>query len=255
MTSGRIARRIAVGDNAPMSETIEEKPSRRAAIVTTRIGAALALVAALAALAFAIVAFMSTVRDDTPTRGRLVQSRLTNEDGGAPLLFPLDEFYIGRDSSGHQRAFYLYPPGFYGHNRGCKIVWDDLATAEMQTGRVGPGLYIDPCSGARFDRDGELISGPADRGLDEFLTQPGVEGVIVDTRKLVCGAEYIPPPTFTPQPATATVEAATASVVAKTASVIARTESPVPSVTPRPTVEGTPERTTCERVSPDTKKP
>jgi hypothetical protein len=241
----------------PASPATDEAPvpTHRASSVTTRVGAAIALVLSIAAHAFAIVAFMATVRDDGPTRGRLVQSRLTNEDGGAPLLFPLDEFYIGRDSQAHQRAFYVYPPGYYGHSRGCKIVWDDGATAETLRGTVGPGLYVDPCGGARWNRDGELLSGPADRGLDEFATQPGVEGVIVDTRRLLCGAEYIPPPTFTPQPAQATIEAATASVVAQTASVIARTESPVPSVTPRPTISGTPERTPCERVSPDTKKP
>lgn len=234
----------------------EDAPSpRRAPAMATRVGAAIALALSVGALAFAIVAFMSTVRDDGPTRGRLVQSRLTNEDGGPPMLFPLDEFYIGRDSQAHQRAFYVYPPGWYGHTRGCKVVWDDNTTAETARGVVGPGLFVDPCSGARWNRDGELVSGPADRGLDEFPTQPGVEGVIVDTRRLLCGAEYIPPPTPTPQPAQATIEAATASVVAQTASVIARTESPVPSVTPRPTVSGTPQRTTCERVSADTKKP
>lgn len=234
----------------------EDAPSpRRAPAMATRVGAAIALALSVGALAFAIVAFMSTVRDDGPTRGRLVQSRLTNEDGGPPMLFPLDEFYIGRDSQAHQRAFYVFPPGWYGHTRGCKVVWDDNTTAETARGVVGPGLFVDPCSGARWNRDGELVSGPADRGLDEFPTQPGVEGVIVDTRRLLCGAEYIPPPTPTPQPAQATIEAATASVVAQTASVITRTESPVPSVTPRPTVSGTPERTTCERVSADTKKP
>jgi hypothetical protein len=224
--------------------------------MTSRIGASIAVVMAIAALAFSIVAFMSTVRDDGVQRGRVVQTRINNEYVGAPAYFPIDEFYVELDSERHARAFYAYPPGYYGHQRGCKLVWDDLATIEVQAGHViGPGLYVDPCGGARFNRDGELVWGEAEHGLDEFATQPGVDGFFVDTRRLICGAQFIPFPTYTPQPATATVEAVTASVVAKTASVVALTETPVPSVVPSPTVEGTPERTTCERVSPDTKKP
>lgn len=187
---------------------------------------------------------MSTVRDNGATQGRFVQSRLTNEYTGAPVLFPIDEFFAGRDSEGHIRAFYIYPPGYFGHARGCKVVWSDTATIDTEKGKAGPGLFVEPCGGSRFDRDGELVYGPADRGLDEFATEPGVEGVIVDTRTLYCGPDYIPPPTETPAPATATVRAATASVEALTAT---------PEV-PTPTTEGTPTPRTCERVSPDSKR-
>ena len=184
---------------------------------------------------------MSTVRDDSATQGRVVQSRLTNEYSGAPVLFPIDEFFVGRDSEGHIRAFYIYPPGYFGHTRGCKVIWGDAATIDTEKGKAGPGLFVEPCGGSRFDRDGELVYGPADRGLDEFATQPGVEGVIVDTRKLYCGPDYIPP---TPAPATATAQAATASAEALTAT---------PEVPP-PTVEGTPVPRRCERVSPNSKR-
>ena len=210
-------------------------------MISSRTGAALAVVLSIAALAIGVVAFMSTVRDDSEKPGRLVQSRLTNEYAGQPVYFPIDDFFVGRDSEGHTRAFYVYPPGYFGHTRGCKVVWDSAATVDTEKGRAGPGLYVEPCGGAHFDRDGDLVSGPADRGLDEFATQPGVEGVIVDTRKLYCGPNYVPAPTQTPAPATATVQAATASVEALTVT---------PEV-PTPTEEGTPAPRTCDRVSPN----
>jgi hypothetical protein len=214
-------------------------PPKRS-VISARVGAAIAVVLSIAALALAVVAFMSTVRDDSTHPGRFVQTRLTNQYTGEPVLFPLDDFYVGRDSNFHIRALYVYPPGYYGHDRGCKVVWDSTATMDTEKGRVGPGLYLEPCGGSHFDRDGILVSGPADRGLDYFATQPGVDGVLVDTRRLICGPDYIPP---TPAPATATALAATATVVALT-------ETPeVPSETP----EGTPRPRTCERVSPNGK--
>ena len=158
----------------------------------------MALALAIAALGLSIVAFMSTVRDEEVKPGRLVQTRVNSDFAGGPIFFPVDHFYIGYDSSFQFRAFYSYPPGHYGHMRGCQVVWDANAIIDTPDGREGPGLYVDPCGGARFTRDGELIAGPADRGLDTFETEPGVEGVIVDTRKLYCGlALPTPEPTAT----------------------------------------------------------
>ncbi len=213
-------------------------------MISSRVGAALAVVFSIAALAIAVVAFMSTVRDDGEKPGRLVQTRLTNEYAGQPVHFPLDEFFAGIDSAGHIRAFYVYPPGHFGHDRACKILWDNAVVVDTEKGRAGPGLYLEPCGGAHFNRDGELVWGPADRGLDEFATQAGVEGVIVDTRTLFCGPIYVPPPTATPAPATATAQAATAAIDALT-------ETPA---VPTATVEGTPAPRRCDRVSPNSKR-
>lgn len=184
---------------------------------------------------------MSTVRDDSEKPGRLVQSRLTNEYTGQPVPFPLDDFFAGIDGVGHIRAFYTYPPGYFGHDRGCKIIWDNTAVVDTDKGRVGPGLYLEPCGGSHFNRDGELVSGPADHGLDEFRTQAAVDGVLVDTRKLICGPDYVPP---TPAPATATALAATAAIVALTQT---------PEV-PTATIAGTPAPRICDRVSPNSKR-
>lgn len=188
-------------------------------MISARTGAAAAILIALAALALALVAFMGNIRETGATRGRLVQTRLTNEYTGPPQQFVLDDFFVNRASDGRLHAWYAYPPGFFGHTRGCKIIWDPTATIATSRGTVGPGLYVDPCGGARFNTDGELVSGPADRNLDEFPTSAAVDGTLVDTRTLLCGA---------PLATGAAASSATAT----------------PTATPSPRA--------CPRVSPDT---
>jgi hypothetical protein len=194
------------------------------------------LLVSLAALSLGIVAFMRTVRDHNDIAGRLVQTRMTNEYAGSPVWFPLDDFFVGPDSHGDVRAFYAYPPGYFGHQRGCKMVWDQAATIAPDRGGsvAGPGLFIDPCGGARFNRDGILVSGPADRNLDEFLLTPAVDGFIVDTKALYCGA---PLPAAPSAPATPESNAAT----------VTATATVTPTATPGPQDQ------TCDRVSPNTK--
>jgi hypothetical protein len=193
-------------------------------LISTRFGVVVSLVLAVAALALAIVAFMSTIRDAGPIRGRLVQSQITNEYDGAPLTFTIDDFFIGRGTDGVLHAFYVYPPGYFGHTRGCRIVWDTAATVATPAGKQGPGLFVDPCGGARFTRDGKLVSGPADHDLDYFATSAAVDGTVVDTRRLLCGAGIV-------------------------SSATPAEDQPTPTPTPEPGTK------TCDRVSPDTKRP
>jgi hypothetical protein len=227
-------------------------------VISSRTGAVLALMLSLAAVALAVVAFMATLRDETEQPGRLVQTRLTQDYAGEPQIFPVDDFYIGPSSQGALRAFYVYPPGFFGHQRGCRIVWDASATTETPEGTEGPGLYVDPCSGARFNRDGELVEGPADRGLDEFATGPSPEGIVVDTRDLLCGAFYTLPvvaasagePSAAGPAVGITVPAPGAPTLTFTpTSTLTRTATPTPSPTPTPN-----ERDECERVSPNSRR-
>jgi len=203
-------------------------------VIRARIAVTVSLLVALAALTLGIVAFMRTVRDHSDITGRLVQTRMTNEYKGAPVPFPLDDFFVGPDSRGDVRAFYAYPPGYFGHQRGCKMIWDQAATIAPDRGGAvaGPGLFIDPCGGARFNRDGILVSGPADRNLDEFLLAPAVDGFVVDTKTLHCGALLPSAPS-----APATPESAGA------------TATPTVTLTPTPG----PQDQTCDRVSPNTK--
>lgn len=186
-------------------------------MIGTRLAAAFALMLSVIAVALGVAALLATLRDEGPERGRLVQTRLLPSEG-EPVLFPLDDFYSSNGADGAFRALYVYPPGFHGHTRGCKVVW----IADTAFGSAG--AFVDPCGGARFDRDGAWLSGPAERGLDEFKTEPGIEGVIVDTRTLYCGAALGP--------------ASAASTPAATPTAASATEPEA--------------RDECDRVSPDT---
>jgi len=169
-------------------------------MTSVRFGAAAALLLSVSAVGVAVAALMATLRDDRGDRGRVINTLVSVEAATDAVLFPLDNLYIVRDGSGDVHALYVYPPGFFGHVRGCRVVWDGAAPATADPAAT-PGIFIDPCSGARFARDGALLGGPADRGLDYFELLPGVDGVIVDTRKLYCGAAGIAgaTPTATPQ--------------------------------------------------------
>ena len=155
-------------------------------MISSRTGAALALLLSIGAVALGLAALMAALRtDDESAPGRLVQTRLTSSLAEQPVYFAIDNFYVLTGRDGRVRALYVYPPGHFGHDRGCKIEWRPFEPAPEDG---FPGMFVDPCGGAVFDRNGVLVSGPADRGLDEFGTEPGIEGVIVDTGVLYCGA-------------------------------------------------------------------
>jgi hypothetical protein len=174
-------------------------------VIGVRFGVALSLILSIAALAIGVAALMGNIRDKGEVRGRLVQTRITNELTGDPVEFPLDGFFMTPDGSGQVQALYAYPPGFFGDVRGCKLVWQAQAVVSSDTAIAGPGLFTDPCSGAHFDRAGTLIDGPADRDLDRFPMTPEPDGFLVDTRTLLCGpnlpaAEATDAPTATATP-------------------------------------------------------
>lgn len=240
-------------------------------MIRARFAVALAVIVALAALGFGFLAFMSTVRDKREQPGRLVQTRISNATQGGPVYFPLDEFFMSRGADGDLHALYTYPPGFFGHNRGCRVVWVPDEVAPSGQAQAVPGLFVDPCGGARFDRAGRLLGGEADRGLDYFEMGPGVEGFVVDTRTLWCGrlfgvtypddptvtATSSPAPTSTPGPPSPsprpglpsppplTRTPAPASTITATASPLGTTVStPTPDVGPRE----------CDRVTSSSKR-
>jgi hypothetical protein len=223
-------------------------------MIGARFGSAVALVLSVVAVALAFAAFMVALRDDGVERGRVLQTRVSRASLGDPVNFPLDEFYISLGGDGIMRALYVYPPGFYGHSRGCKVVW--AANERVDGAANGPGMFIDPCGGARFDRQGRLVAGPADRGLDYFATEAGVEGVIVDTRDLFCGPPYEESarqlePSPTPTAGIPGLPPVVGTLVASA--------TPQPSPSPTPSAETTGEADDdderCDRVSPDTKRP
>lgn len=216
-------------------------------MIGTRFAAALALLLSLAAVALAVTAFMATLRDEELKPGRLVQTRVTGQYEGDPISFPLDDFYASRDANGDFYALYLYPPGYYGHARGCRVIYIPGDIVETAGGAVGPGLFVDPCGGARFGRDGALISGPADRGLDYFEFEAAVEGWLVDTRTLYCGAPYREPTPQPQPPASATPPSPPpATAIPPRPGVILPTETP----SPLPTGTATPSSTPTPAASP-----
>jgi hypothetical protein len=218
-------------------------------VISVRLGLAVSLVLSIAAVALGVTAVMSTIRDEREKPGRLVQTRITNAFDGDPQSFPLDDFFVSRAAGGELRALYAYPPGFFGHMRGCKVVW---SSTEVVSGRTG--AFVDPCGGARFGRDGTLLSGPADRGLDYFELEPSVEGMIADTRTLYCGPAFAPPeqpaPADTPSAATPTSNAGTPHATSTAASSTA-TRTATADATATPT-SSSPEK--CDRVSPNSKR-
>lgn len=226
-------------------------------MISTRFGLAVTLVLSVVAVALAIVAFMSTVRDEKEQPGRMVQTRITNAYAGDPVSFPIDDLFVSRDGDGTLRALYAFPPGFYGHMRGCRVIW---SPTEPGVDGAVDGLFVDPCGGARFARDGRLVSGPADRGLDYFTLTPAVEGMVADTRTLYCGAAYEPPdvvptpsveateaPTLAPGTPTATRTILSGTPTATATATATRTRAPV-------TATSTPKPEKCDRVSPNTRR-
>jgi hypothetical protein len=166
-------------------------------VISSRTGAALSLVISVLALGLGILAVMIALREDDDESGRMVQTRLSPSDA-EPALFALDEFYMSTGDDGKLRALYVYPPGYFGHSRGCRVEWRPFEAPPEGSDR--PGLFVDPCGGSQFDRSGALIFGPAERGLDEFRTEPGIEGLIVDTSVLYCGPQRDPASAATPEP-------------------------------------------------------
>jgi hypothetical protein len=154
-------------------------------MISSRTGAALALVLSIVAVALGAAALFAALRgEDDDEAGRMVQTLITPSDS-EPVLFELDGFYMSTGEDDKLRALYVYPPSYHGHTRGCRVEWRPFESAPDDAAR--PGMFIDPCGGAQFDRSGALVSGPAERGLDEFRTEPRVEGVVVDTSVLYCG--------------------------------------------------------------------
>lgn len=207
-------------------------------MINARTAAAIALVLGVLALALGVGAMAVALRNDEAARGRLVETHLQPFEGD-PVLFYLDDFYLSAGGDGRLRALYSYPPSHFGRMRGCRVVWvaSEVVVADGQ--RHGPGLFVDPCGGARFDRQGDVVQGPAERALDYFGTQPGFEGIIVDTRTLYCGSQA---------DVAATGKAASPTAAAEGT---ARSGPGTPHASSNASSGGVAGAETCDRVSPD----
>jgi len=113
--------------------------------------------------------------------GRPVQTRVNTDYQGGPILFPIDDFYIGYNSRLEFSAFYAHPPGYYGHQRGCKVIWDPNATIETEAGRDVEQETVAVRN--RFGRRGpDGLGDPGDHfSVGDFLDQ-GHELVATESR-------------------------------------------------------------------------
>ena len=144
-----------------------------------------------------------------------------------------------------------------------RVLWVASDTVAVDGLLAGPGLFVDPCGGARFDREGRLVAGDADRGLDYFRTYSELGGEVVDLSVLFCGqagplgvpvvpaTPTVPPPP--PPPAGTTTPAV--PLPPPGALTASATPTAVPTDTSTPTATPSPQRTAepeaCERVDED----
>ena len=229
-------------------------------MIGTRSATAFALFLAICAVALGVTALaLALQEDDEASSAQVVETRIARVDGD-PVAFPLHDFYLSGDGEGRPLALYLYPPGYYGHVRGCRVLWVPSDTIQVDGLFAGPGLFVDPCGGARFDREGRLVAGDADRGLDYFRTYSELGGEVVDLQVLFCGPDgplgvpvvpatpTVPPPPA-PPPGTATAGLPPVQPPALTGTATATpTISPTATPTATPSPQPTSEPEECQRV-------
>ncbi|MGD9891660.1 MAG: hypothetical protein AB7R89_17440 [Dehalococcoidia bacterium] len=164
------------------------------------------LVGVIAGMLMVSAAWFFQSRDDAPSR--IVEAGPPAAyQPNMPISFALDDFYLMALESGEFVALYAYPPGYFGHVRGCRIRWepdatfsalrpiglppgDELATPNPE-GPFEPieatGLWVEPCGGSKWDSTRRYLFGPAPRDLDRFPVEVTDAGRIsVDTRRLQC---------------------------------------------------------------------
>ena len=158
--------------------------------------------AAILALVVATVALLFTLARSPEPRGRVIEAGLTDSYlGRMAIPFDLDDFYLMRLDDGRFVALYAYVPGPSGHVRGCRIHWEPETTfrgyfagsgasqvsSSQSTLLEVTGLWVDGCSGSKWDAEGRILFGPAGRDLDRFPVHVAEDGTIrVDARRLRC---------------------------------------------------------------------
>ena len=147
---------------------------------------------ALIALGLGSAALAVSLMHSHDSRGRVVQIELAPEDLPPliPVDFPLDDFALMRVEGDQFVALYVYPPGFFGHVRGCRVHWEPHTTYDGDTEHPVIGIWTEGCSGAKWNARGRRLFGPPGRDLDRFparVVQKGERWVVrVDTQDLQC---------------------------------------------------------------------
>lgn len=105
-----------------------------------------------------------------------------------PVHFPDEQFYLVKLESGEFLALYTKDP-----HLGCTVPWNPNFEFQGTT-----GWFRNPCHAETYDIQGNLMFGPAPRGLDRFPVTVTDSEVRVHTDELICGPGAPPGMVCTP---------------------------------------------------------
>lgn len=146
----------------------------------------LPLASALLALVAAVVAVYFLTQSDEPPF--VVAGNADDFEVGEPVRNAEHNFYIVKLDSGEFLALYQKDP-----HLGCTVPWRPDFEFQGKT-----GYFRNPCHGETYDIEGNLLFGPAPRGLDRFPVEIVNGEVRVDTETLICGPGAPPGMVCTP---------------------------------------------------------
>ena len=130
--------------------------------------------------------------DDTIVRGELVHVRPLVAPGElmhTPFCVELHHFCITEPQEGQFFALYVADPHL--REQGCTVHWDGAAQQQVGSNAASQetvtGVFIGGCSGSKFDIAGKRLFGPSPRDLDRFPIASTPDGLVVNTKTLICG--------------------------------------------------------------------
>lgn len=135
----------------------------------------LPLVSALLLVIAAVVAAYFLTQPDDP--GYVVAGDVDDFSVGEPVRDADHNFYIVKLDSGEFLALYQKDP-----HLGCIVPWRSDFEFQGTT-----GYFRNPCHSETYDIEGNILFGPAPRGLDRFPVEVVNGEVRVDTETLICG--------------------------------------------------------------------
>ena len=130
--------------------------------------------------------------EDTIVRGQLVSVRPLAPEGGLahePFCVELHHFCITEPQEGQFFALYTADP--HRREQGCTVHWDGAIQQRVGSNAASQetvtGVFISGCAGSTFDLSGKRLFGPSPRDLDRFPIASTADGLVVNTKTLICG--------------------------------------------------------------------
>ena len=164
----------------------------------------LAVIIVIVAIAGGVVgaAITLAVRGDGDAkaveRGQLVHLGPRDSLGDlahTPFCNELHHFCITEPLQGQLLALYTADPHPSFREQGCMVRWDAIAQQSIGSPsgseRTVTGLFRDPCGGSKYDISGKRLFGPSPRDLDRFPIAITQDGIVVNTKTLICGGNRL----------------------------------------------------------------